>query len=84
MGAILEDVDQRHRGGGEAMNEEGLKFALDKVQGDEGDGEGLECGGRRQAGVKHGVDENRPEVFDQEDGAPGDLGAWMFGGVESG
>lgn len=42
VGAILEEVEQRHRGGGEAVHEEGFQLAFQEVQGYEGAGEGLE------------------------------------------
>lgn len=57
MGAVPENVEQRHRGGGEAVDEEGLELALEIVQGDEDHGDRLKRGGRRQAGVEQWVDE---------------------------
>ena len=54
------------------------------MQGYEVDGEGLEGGRRGGSGVDGGaeeveewVDQQGPEVFDYEDGAPGDLEAWI-------
>ena len=82
--AVLEDVAGRHGVGGELVHEEGLELALGEVQRDEPQREGLQVGGRARGGravdggpqeVDQRVDEQGPEVFDQEDGAPGDLGA---------
>lgn len=46
------------------------------MQGDEGHGERLKGGRRRQAGVEQWVNEDGAEVLDEKDGAPWDLGAW--------
>lgn len=65
------------------MDEEGLELALEEVQDNHPEGEGLQ--GRRalvedREGVdvraevvNERVDEERAEVFDDEDGSPGDL-----------
>lgn len=67
----------------QAVDEEGLELALDEVQHDHPEGEGLQGrralveGGQgvdvRAEVVEERVDEERAEVFDDEDGTPGDL-----------
>lgn len=41
MRTILEDIESRHCGSGEAMDEEGFELALCEVQAYEEEGEGL-------------------------------------------
>lgn len=78
MGAIFEDVEERHGGGGEAVDEEGLELPFEKVQSDEDQGERLEGGGRGQAGVEQWVDDEGADVLDEKDGAPWDLDTCDF------
>lgn len=87
MRGVAEDVEEGHGLRGEAVDEECFDLALDEVEdghvGDEGL-EGGDGGGGDGAGVvgvevgteeveNDGVDEERAEVFDYEDGTPGDL-----------
>ena len=84
-GAVFEDVAGRHGAGGELMHEEGFELALDEVRDEHGEGEPLGVGegrGRGDAFVEVGtgeddgyVEEDGAEVFEEEDGLPGDLGA---------
>lgn len=70
------------------MDKEGFQLTLEEVQDDHGEGEGLQGGGpgiEGREGVDVGtqvvdqrVDEERAEVFDDEDGAPGDLGTCVL------
>lgn len=46
VGAVFEEVEEGHCGGGEAVEEEGFEFAFQEVQGYEDAGEGLERGWR--------------------------------------
>lgn len=78
MSAILEDIEERHGGGGEAVNKQGLELALEKVQSDQGHGKRLERGGRSQAGVEQWMDDDGTKVLDQKDRAPWDLRSWVF------
>jgi hypothetical protein len=65
------------------VDEEGFELALEEVQDDHPEGEGLQgrgalVGGREGVDVRaevvdERVDEERAEVFDDEDGTPGDL-----------
>jgi hypothetical protein len=65
------------------VDEEGLELALEEVQDDHPEGEGLQGRGAIVEGregvdvgaevVDERVDEERAEVFDDEDGTPGDL-----------
>lgn len=76
--AVLDEVEQRHRGGGEAVDEEGFQLAFQEVQGYEGAGEGLEEGWRgwtREKEVEERVDEEGTEVFEDVNEAPGYLRA---------
>lgn len=83
MAGILENVESRHRGVAEAVDEQRFELALEEVEGEEDAGEGLQVGGLgRRVGVDVGageveerVDEEGAEVFDDEDGSPGDLEA---------
>lgn len=90
VGGVFEDVGVRHGGEGEAVDEDGFQLALEEVQRDHPEGEGLEGRGALVEGgegvdvraevVEDGVDEEGAEVFDYEDGAPGDLGTcWVAG-----
>jgi hypothetical protein len=84
VGGILKNVEGRHGGIAEAVDEEGFEFAFEEVEGDEGAGEGLEGRGSGAGGfvdvgsgeVEERVDEEGAEIFDDKDGAPGDLEAW--------
>lgn len=83
VGGVLEDVEEGHGCEGEAVDEEGLELAFDKVEHDHPEGEGLEgrrtlVEGRKSVNVWAEVVEDRmdqegSEVFDDEDGTPGDL-----------
>lgn len=83
MGGVLEDVQERHGGQGEAVDEERLELALEEVQHNHPKGQGLQGRGALVEGgqgvdvraevVEERVDEERAEVFDDEDGTPGDL-----------
>lgn len=83
VGGVLEDVQERHGGEREAVDEEGLELALDEVQHDHPERQGLQgrralVEGRqgvdvRAEVVEERVDEERAEVLDDEDGTPGDL-----------
>lgn len=42
MGAVFEEVEEGHCGGGEAVDEEGFEDSFGEVEGYEGAGEGLE------------------------------------------
>jgi hypothetical protein len=88
VSGVLEDVEEGHGCIGEAVDEEGFEFALGEVQDDEDHGEELGGGGRGDVDavvvvevwadqVDEGVDEEGAEVLDEEDGAPGYLGAWV-------
>lgn len=73
VGRVFEDVQEGHAGGGESVDEESFKLAFDEVQHYECESERLElgrAGGRRQEGVQDRMDEDGPQIFDQEDGAP--------------
>lgn len=90
-GRVAEDVGGGHGVGRELVDEEGLVLALEEMEVEEGKEEPLDLGhgrlglvlvGPRAEAVnvwaKQGdedVEENGAEVFDHEDGAPGDLGA---------
>lgn len=86
MGRILEDVGVGHGREGEAVDEDGFQLALEEVQCDHPEGEGLKGGGALVEGrelvdvgakvVEDRVDEKGSEVFDDEDGAPCDLRTW--------
>jgi hypothetical protein len=84
VGRVLEDVAGGHGGGGELVDEEGLDLALEEVAGEEGEAEPLGLGhGLVAVGVEEGaqgedgeVQDDGAGVLDDEDGAPGDLGAW--------
>ena len=41
VGEVADDVGGGHGGGGEAVEEDGFEFALDEVEDDEGEGDGL-------------------------------------------
>ena len=83
VSGVLEDVEERHGGQREAVDEESLELALDKVQHDHPKGQGLQGRGAIVEGgqrvdvraevVEERVDEERAEVLDDEDGTPGDL-----------
>lgn len=83
MRAVFEDVEDGHGGVAEAVNEEGFELAFEEVKSDECAGEELEGGGGGRGGgvycapeeVEEGVNEERAGVFDDEDGAPGNLRA---------
>ena len=71
MGAVFEEVKERHCGGGKAVEEEGFEFAFEKVEGYEGAGEGLEKRwGVGENNMEEGVDEEGTEVFQDENEAP--------------
>lgn len=73
VGRVFENVHEGHASGGESVDEKGFKLAFDEVQHYECESERLElgwAGGRRQEGVQDRVDEDGPQIFDQEDGAP--------------
>lgn len=42
VGEVAEDVGRRHGGGGESVEEDGFEFALDEVEDDEGERDGLD------------------------------------------
>ena len=84
MRRVAEDVEDRHRGIGEAVDEERLELTLDEVGSYEDHGEGLQgsswlvaCRGRvvdvRAEEVDEGVEEDRSRIFDEVDCRPGDL-----------
>jgi hypothetical protein len=93
MGRVAKDVGERHGLGGEAVDEDGFELALNKVEDrheeddvlDWRDGGGadfaLEVG--IEVGTEKvendGVNEERAQIFDDEDGAPGDLGSCRWG-----
>jgi hypothetical protein len=66
------------------VDEEGLNLALEEVAGEEGEAEPLSLGhGLVAIGVEEGaqgedgkVQDDGAGILDDEDGAPGDLGAW--------
>lgn len=86
VGAVLEDVAGRHGGVAEAVHEEGLILALEEVQGQEEAHQELQLGGLRQGLLEvevdqvaegkeeEGRDQEGSEVFNDEDGAPCNLG----------
>lgn len=90
-GAVLDDVEGGHGGGGEAVQEGGLELALDKVRDEHVEANLLHDGGWGGVGalvevgvdlgelgadrVEEDVEEDRAEVFDEVDGAPGYLEA---------
>ncbi|KAL8980598.1 MAG: hypothetical protein Q9205_004367, partial [Flavoplaca limonia] len=64
-------VEERHCGGGKAVEEERLDFAFKEVEGYEGAGEGLEeRWGVGENNIEERVDEEGAEVFQDEDEAP--------------
>lgn len=83
VGGVLEDVEERHGSQGEAVDEEGLELALEEVQHDHPEGQGLKGrraiveGGQgvdvRTEVVEEWVNEERAEVLDDKDSTPGDL-----------
>lgn len=79
--AVLEDVARGHGVCGELVDEERLNLALDKVRHDHAEAEPLRGGhGRvleevRPGGDGEAVEEDGAEIFDDEDGSPGDLEA---------
>jgi hypothetical protein len=90
VGAVLDDVAGGHGGAAEAVHEDCLVLALQEVQGQQAAdeelyvGEGGESGERLVEGEvqqrsegeeEEGWDQEGAEVFDDEDGAPGDLGS---------
>lgn len=97
--AVLDNVEGRHGGSGEAVQESGLELALDKMADkhvetdllDDGEWDlvsvfvkvRVDLGKLGAHGVEEGVEEDRTEVFNEVDGAPGDLRAcrWLLGQV---
>jgi hypothetical protein len=82
VAAVLVDVADGHGGRGEAVHEDSFKFALREVDDAHEECEFLEARGggacavdERAREVHERVDQEGPEVFDDEDGAPGDLRA---------
>lgn len=85
VSAVLEDVAGRHGCVAEAVNEDGLILALEEVDSQEGTNEELGVGGvgeglivvevkqRAEGEEEESWDEERSQVFDDEDGAPRDL-----------
>ena len=85
VGAVLEQVEDRHGEGPELVDKDGLELALDVVDVPEDKGEALgeievhlcfivvERGPEAQG--EDGVDDEGPEVLDEVHGAEGDLGA---------
>lgn len=84
--AVLEDVEDGHRVGRELVNKQRLELALDEVGNDHaeaeplGEGHGLGRGASisvdvRPSGDDEDVDQDRAQVLDEEDGAPGNLRA---------
>lgn len=62
------------------MEEKGFEFSFDEVSYYENDGKGLRGGGGwSQKFVEERVNEDRTDVFDEEDGAPGNLRAFGIG-----
>ena len=91
--AILEEVEQRHRRGGEPMDEESLEFAFEEMEHHEREGQELGGGGgcrrdisglaadvgvRSKEKVDDGMDDQGTEIFHREYGAPSDLWAQVF------
>lgn len=81
MCRVLEDVEDWHRGIGEAVDEDSFQLALDKVEDDKCEGKQLCAGSWRYRStvmaiekgtdeVDERVDEDRTEVFNQEDCSP--------------
>lgn len=92
VGGVADDVEGGHGGGGELVHEDGLELALDEVHEQHPEGQGLDARERARrvraeegGGVDVGAqgvgeeegEEEGPGVFDEVDGAPGDLGAWV-------
>lgn len=67
MCRVAENVGERHCGGGEAVNEEGLDLALDKVEGDEEAQEGL-CRGRGRKDIRAVVGSKDGDVRERVQG----------------
>lgn len=84
---VLEDVEDGHGRRGEAVEEDAFELALEEVEGGENHEEGLSGGSLGDGGevgvevgageVEEGVDDERAEVFDNEDGAPANLRTWI-------
>ena len=91
VGGVLGEVSPWHSRGREFVDEKGLELAFKEVHEDEVEEE-LLVGGRRDGGdgalevrvnvgaefrdEEEGVDEEGAEVFNYENGAPANLGAW--------
>ena len=85
MTRVAEDIEDWHRGVGEAVEKESLELTFYEVRGYEDHGKGLEGSGWVVTGrggrvvdvgseeVDEGVDEDGPCIFDDKDCAPGDL-----------
>lgn len=90
--AVFEDVERGHGSEGEAVHDECFELALHEMDEHHDQTQGLEIGwwwhsgegvGRqgvylRAEKVDEWVDEDGAEVFDDEDGAPGDLRSEVF------
>lgn len=83
--AVFKDISCRHGVGGELVHKKRLKLTLDKVCHDHAVAEPLGMGHGSIAATVYvrsrsengAVDEQRAEVFDNEDGSPSNLVAWL-------
>lgn len=90
MTAVLDDVEGRHGGVAESVDEDGLIFTLQEVEGEKAAEEDLqvrrfrdglvevEVEVRSEGKEEQGRDEHGSEIFDDEDGAPADLRAQIL------
>lgn len=80
MSRVLEKIAKRHRGMAEAMHKESFILAFEEVEGDANVAEVLSEGEDLMLvddSVKL-VDEEGPDVLDEEDGLPANLRAQVF------
>lgn len=68
VGGVLDEVTERHGGGGEAVDEDGLVLALDEVEDDEGAEDELGLGRRGEGAAR------------VNGGGAGDVGDGVVGG----
>lgn len=87
MSTVLDNVEGRHSSQGELVDKDGLEFALQKVEHDKHERQLLDAGvvkGLAVDGflqeVEDGVDENGPEVLDNVDSSPAELGTKVLDG----